>query len=86
MNDRPKQRTNAWLQAATAAQINAALAAGELEDIMAGHDPAPEDTAVDNVPAQRDMGWVATATTAQIAAAFDAGELDVLLGRDPRQN
>lgn len=86
MSDRPKQRTNAWLMAATAAQINAALAAGELQDIMDGHDPAPENTAVDNMPAQRDMGWVQKATPEQIAAAFDAGELDVILGHEPRKH
>lgn len=86
MSDRPKQRTNAWLKAATAKQIDAALAAGELQDVLSGHDPAPEDTKADNVPAQRDMGWVQAATPDQIAAAFDAGELDVVLGHQPRKH
>lgn len=85
MSDRPQQRTQAWLSAATAKEIDAALRAGELEDILAGHDPAPENTAVDNLPNQRDMAWVQSATSAQIASAYDAGELDVVLGRDPRQ-
>ncbi|WP_295034677.1 hypothetical protein [uncultured Microbacterium sp.] len=71
---------------ATASQINAALEAGELEDIKNGHDPAPENTAQDDVPSQRDMAWTQTATPAQIAAAFDAGELDVILGREPRKH
>lgn len=73
------QRNRAWVEAATAEQIAAALAAGEFEALFRGDKDIP-DSDHGTVP-QRDDSWVKAASPDDTADAFAKGELGQLLGR-----
>ncbi|MBD2897249.1 hypothetical protein amrb99_62080 [Actinomadura sp. RB99] len=79
----PVQRDEAWLVAATPAQITAAYTAGELAELLAAP-PAPdaEDATGGAVPdGQVTVGALATMQPDEVAEAYAAGRLDHALGR-----
>ena len=91
----PKQRTRAWVAAATPQQTADALHNGELDQVLKGHDPADEpdapdtpDEATEQPDEQPDeqvtAQQLATMTAPEIVLALSAGRLhNLLTGKPP---
>ena len=93
----PKQRTRAWVAAATPAQTADALKAGQLDEVLKGHDPVdapdpPDDPTPDEATEPSDEQPVEqvtaeqlkTMTAPEIVLAMAAGRLhNLLTGKPP---
>lgn len=91
MSDEPIQRSLAEVLRMPAAEIDRALAAGELDAILSGQDPGgPLPEQGPPAPVSADLGargsslsmreWLRIASPEQVAAAHARGELDGELG------
>ena len=61
-------------------QIASALEKGQLTDVLAGRDPAEEETVEADEPEQATLEQVRKMTGAQVVQAHNEGRLDLLLG------
>ena len=79
MTEPPTQRGTTWLRAATPDQVEQAMIAGELADLLAGRD-VPGDAPPER-PQQLTRDHLATMTPQEIVKATSAGHFeDVLRG------